>query len=414
MNLPFKFARRYVFSKKSTNAINIISGISVFGICIGSMALIVIMSVFNGFEGLLGNLIGNFKPDVKITAVEGKVFVPDSSQLAKIKALEGVQFVSKTLEEIALLEYDGIQNIGNIKGVDEQYNYVTALDTCLRSGQYKTYDSLNNVNYALVGATIEYTLNVSVGQAFNQPMTVYMPKRKGKVSANPTKRPFKKRKIYPAAIYAIQQPEYDNYAITNLPFVQELTSYKNDEVSALEIKLQPNVDAPKTLAEIQAIMGEAYLVQNRYQQDEALYKITNLEKYVAFLIFAFTLVLVAFNMVGALWMLVLEKKKDISTLKSMGATNQLIRQIFMAEGFLLSAAGLIFGCLLAVVLCYLQQEYGLVQLSGSGEFIIDAYPVEMRFWDFVQVIITVMVIGTASAWIPANRASKISTIQRKK
>ncbi|MCH2023445.1 MAG: FtsX-like permease family protein [Saprospiraceae bacterium] len=413
MNLPLKFARRYLFSKKSTNAINIISGISVFGICIGSMALIVIMSVFNGFEGLLGELIGNFKPDVKITASSGKVFIPDNKQLVQIKDLEGVKEISKTVEEIALLEYDGAQNIGFIKGVDDNYSKVTALDTCLLSGKYITYDSINKVNYAIVGATLEHTLGVLVGQAFNQKLTVYMPKRtKKNLSIGLTKKPFKKRNIYPAAIYQIQQPEYDNYVITNLKFVQELTSYSKGEISALEIKLNANINSIKTIDKIKKILGKDYIVQNRYQQDEALYKITNLEKYVAFLIFAFTLILVAFNMVGALWMLVLDKKKDISTLKSMGATNDIIRQIFIAEGFLLSAFGLFLGCLLAISLCFLQQQFGLVKLTGSGNFIIDAYPVEMRFTDFIQVIITVLLIGTCAAWIPAQRACKITNIVR--
>lgn len=413
MNLPFKFAMRYVFSKKSTNAINVISGISVFGICIGSMALIVIMSVFNGFEGVLGTLIGNFKPDVKITAVEGKVFVPDSTQVAQLRALEGVQAVSQTLEEIALFEYDGLQNIGNIKGVDKYYRQVNSLDTCIQTGKYAIYDSLDNVHYAIVGITLEYILDISVGEAFNRPLTVYMPKRTGKLSTSPTKKPFKKRKVYPAGIYAIQQTGADNYAITNLPFVQEITSNKQGEISALELRLNTTVAPNTTLNAIRAIMGEDYIVQNRYQQDEALYKITLLEKYIAFLIFAFTLVLVAFNMVGALWMLVLEKKKDIATLKSMGANNSLIRKIFITEGFLLSALGSLLGCFFAIILCVLQQKYGLVKLAGSGDFIIDAYPVEMRFWDFIQVIGIVLLIGTAAAWIPAQRASKISQIVRK-
>lgn len=414
MNLPFKFARRYVFSKKSTNAINIISGIAVFGIAIGSMALIIIMSVFNGFESLLGGFIGNFKPDVKITAIEGKVFVPDSSLLKKIRLLDGVTAVSQTLEEIALLEYDGTQIIADIKGVDNSYTQVTAIDTCLKKPHvYNIYDSLNTINYAVIGINLEYALNISIGQAFNRPLTVYMPKRTGRISSNPTKKPFKKRNVYPSAIYAIQQSEYDNYAITNLPFVQEITSYKNGEISALEIKLNTSVHEANTLKKIKHIVGDAYLVQNRYQQDEALYNITQLEKYVAYLIFAFTLVLVAFNMVGALWMLVLDKKKDISTLKSMGATNHLIRQIFIAEGFLLSFLGLCLGCIMALLLCYLQQRYGLVKLSGSGDFIIDAYPVEMRIGDFVLVILTVLGIGTSAAWIPAQRATKINNIQRK-
>lgn len=415
MNLPFKFAQRYIFSKKSTNAINIISSIAVFGIMIGSMALIVIMSVFNGFESLLGGFIGNFKPDVKITAVEGKVFVPDSNLVYQIQSLEGVSAVAQTLEEIALLEYDGIQNIGNLKGVDQFYSAVTTIDTCLKKGhEYRIYDEQNHVNYAIIGINLEYTLNISIGQAFNRPITVYMPKRTGKISNNPTKKPFKKRILYPAATYAIQQSEYDNYAITNLAFVQEITSYKQGEISALELKLNPDVPEKTTLEAIQSILGDGFLIQNRYQQDEALYNITQLEKYVAYLIFAFTLVLVAFNMVGALWMLVLDKKKDIATLKSMGASNRLIRQIFIAEGFLLSFLGLLLGCLIAVVLCFLQQEYGLVKLSGgTGDFIIDSYPVEMRLGDFILVILTVLGIGTAAAWIPAQRASKIGNVLRK-
>lgn len=414
MNLPFKFARRYIFSKKSTNAINIISSIAVFGIAIGSMALIIIMSVFNGFEGLLGNLIGSFKPDVKITAVEGKVFVSDSSMVQQIRLLDGVHSVCQSLEEIALFEYEGVQNIASIKGVDDNYTEVTAIDTCLNDSQeYRTYDSLKNVHFALIGANLAYPLNINIGKVFNRPLTVYMPKRTGKMSTNPTKKPFKKRTVYPTAVYEVQQSEYDNYAITNLAFVQEITSYKNGEISALEIKLDPNFSESNTLKEIRAIAGDAYLVQNRYQQDEALYNITQLEKIVAYFIFAFTLVLVAFNMVGALWMLVLDKKKDISTLKSMGATSQLIRQIFLMEGFLLSFIGLVLGCFFAITLCFLQQQYGFVKLSGSGEFIINAYPVEMRLGDFAVVILTVLGIGTVAAWIPAQKASTIQNIQRK-
>lgn len=414
MNLPFKFAKRYIFSKKSTNAINIISSIAVFGIAIGSMALIIIMSVFNGFEGLLGNLIGSFKPDVRITAVEGKVFISDSTMLQELRFLDGVKSVSATLEEIALFEYEGVQNIANIKGVDENYTQVTAIDTCLNeSHQYQVYDSIKGVHYTVIGANLAYALNINIGKAFNRPIKVYMPKREGRMSTNPTKKPFKKRNVYPAAIYEVQQSEYDNYAITNLNFVQEITSYKNGEISALEIKLDPTFSESKTLQAIREIAGDAYVVQNRYQQDEALYNITQLEKIVAYFIFAFTLVLVAFNMVGALWMLVLDKKKDISTLKSMGATSQLIRKIFLMEGFLLSFIGLLLGCLLAIILCVLQQQYGLVQLSGSGEFIINAYPVEMRIGDFLIVILTVLTIGTSAAWIPAQKASSIENVQRK-
>lgn len=414
MNLPLKFARRYIFSKKSTNAINIISGIAVLGIAIGSMALIIILSVFNGFEGFLSGLIGSFKPDVQITAAKGKVFVPNDSLIHRLQELKGVQAVSKTLEEIALFEYEGVQNIGHIKGVDAYYQDVTTIDTCLKSGQkYRVYEEETQTHFAVIGAALEYTLGINVGQVFNKPIMVYMPKRTGKASTSPTKKPFKKRQVYPAAIYAIQQSEYDNYTITNLQFVQDLTSYKKGEISALELRLAPNSNPHTTLTAIKKLMGPSFIVKNRYQQDEALYNITQLEKYVAYLIFAFTLVLVAFNMVGALWMLVLDKKKDIATLKSLGGTNKLIRQIFLAEGFLLSFIGLVLGCIIAVILCVLQQKYGFVKLSGSGDFIIDAYPVEMRWKDFILIIATVLGIGTAAAWIPAQRAAKINQVIRK-
>jgi lipoprotein-releasing system permease protein len=210
------------------------------------------------------------------------------------------------------------------------------------------------------------------------------------------------------------QADYDNYVITNLPFVQELTSYKNGEISALEIKLETNAPIEVVQKQMIAIMGEEYVVKNRYQQDEALYKITNMEKWFAFIIFAFTLVLVAFNMVGALWMLVLEKKEDIATIKAMGGSSKLVRNIFLAEGYLLSIIGVSIGCVLAIILCILQQKYGLVTLAGSGEFIVDYYPVEMRWTDFAQVIFTVVSIGAAAAWIPAHRASKIDAIIHKK
>lgn len=414
MQLPFFIARKYIFSKKSTNAINIISGISIFGMCIGSMALIVILSVFNGFEGLLEQLIGNFKPDVMITAQEGKVFEPDSSQIAKLKDLEGILAVSSTLEEISLVEYKGIQQIARIKGVDEFYKSVSNLDTCITSGSYKLKDDRNHVHYALIGSMLEHNLdvNISIG---NQPqLTIYMPKRtKKNLSTFSSQKPFKKRKVYPSGSFSIQQAEYDAYLITDLAFVQELNSYNQGEISAIELKLDPVYNSVKCIQKIQDIMGVGYLVRNRYQQDEALFKITNLEKYIAYLIFSFTLILVAFNMIGALWMLVLEKKEDISILKSMGADNKLIKYIFLTEGLLMSLIGLVTGCLLAFVLCLLQQQYGFIGLGTEGNFIIDAYPVEMQFTDFLLVILTVLGIGLIAAWIPAKRATRIGLINRK-
>lgn len=404
MRLPFLFARRYLLSRKSTNAINIISGISVFGITIGSAALLIILSVFNGFEDLLRQLIGSFKPDIQITAAEGKVFTLDSTKIQQIRDLEGVVAVARTLEEIALFEHGGAQQLGMLKGVDESFQEVISLDTALTHGKFALRDK--DLYLGVVGAAIEYPLGISIQDAYLDPVKVYMPKRDKKTLSGTN--PFKQRELYPAATYTVLQSDFDKYILTHIDFAQEILSYNNGEMSALELKIAPDADDAVLMPKIREIVSDSFLVKNRYQQDEAFFKITNAEKWVGFLLFAFTLVLVAFNMVGALWMLVLEKKQDIATLKAMGATDRMVRHIFLLEGILLSFLGCVIGCAIAVALCLLQQHFGLVRLEGSGEFIIDRYPVSMRLSDFILVFATVLIIGTLAAWLPAWRASRIS------
>jgi lipoprotein-releasing system permease protein len=409
MKLAFLFAWRYIFSKKSTNAINIIAMVSVSGIALGSMALLIIMSVFNGFEDVLRDLISKFKPDIQITIAEGKTFSLDSHLYNKIKQLPNVKSAAQTLEEVALFAYDGTQILARLKGVDDNFAQVIDFDTIITNGEYKIYDTEQETHFAIVGITLETTLGVSPFRADNRPLVTYMPKREGK-NLSGTK-PFRQRNLYPAAIYTVKQADYDNFVITNLAFVQELLAYENHEVSAIEIKAAPNTDLAVLKMEIQNIIGNQFLIKDRYEQDEAFFKVTNLEKWVGFIIFSFTLLLVAFNMVGALWMLVLEKKKDITILKALGADNQLIRRIFLLEGALLSTLGVFIGVILAVVICVLQQQFNFVKLdNGSGAFIIDAYPVSMRFSDFLLVIFTVFVIGTIAAWLPALRAANVQNI----
>ena len=409
MNLAVLFAWRYIFSKKSTNAINIIAMVSVAGIALGSMALLIIMSVFNGFEDVLRDLISKFKPDIQITVAEGKTFTVDSSRYQRLQQLPQVAGISRTLEEVALFSYDGVQILARLKGVDEQFPQVVDFDTIITNGEYKTYDTEQDVNCAVVGITLETTLGVSPFRADNRPLITYMPKREGK-NLSGTK-PFRQRNLFPTAIYTVKQADYDNFVITNLAFVQELLAYENNEISAVEIKAKSEADLIQLKREIQTIMGSDFLVKNRYEQDEAFFKVTNLEKWVGFIIFSFTLLLVAFNMVGALWMLVLEKKKDISILKALGAENRLLRNIFLLEGALLSALGVAIGATLAIIICILQQQFNLVRLdNGGGAFIIDAYPVSMRISDFVVVIFTVLIIGTLAAWLPAMRATRIETV----
>ena len=407
MNLALRFALRYIFSKKSTNVINLISMISVLGITLGSMALIVILSVFNGFEDLLQTLIGVFKPDIHITVKEGKVFNLNEDKIQELQKIEGVISISKVLEEIALFEYNGVQNIGTIKGVDENYLSVIALDSTIQRGKFSTIRPSSNTNLAVLGSTIEHTLRI--GAMNSTPIMVYMPKRKD-TKLSITKKPFEQRPIYPVGVFSVRQVDYDNTIITNLKFVQEILSYKNNELSGLILKVDPKFEKT-TLKKISKIMGPDFDIKNRYQQDEAFFKITNLEKWIGFIIFSFTLVLVAFNMVGALWMLVLEKRNDIAHLKAMGADNVLVRNIFLIEGALLSGIGVLIGTVLAVILCLVQQEFGIIKLQNEGEsFLIQAYPVSLRIFDIFIVIVTVLLIGISAASLPAFRASKIGNL----
>jgi len=409
MYLPLRFALRYVFSKKTTNAINLISIISVFGIALGSMSLIVILSVFNGFEDLLRNLMGVYKPDLHLSVKEGKVFSISNEKLAKIGKIKGVVSYTKVLEEIALFEYDGVQNIGSIKGVDKNFLAVISMDSTIQRGRFALSNEKSN-QLAVVGATIEHTLQIKTLQS--KALNVYMPKR-GETKMSLTNKPFDKKELYPTGVFSVRQVDYDNTVITNLEQVQELLNYKNGECSSIEIRTDPAFNQKNIQDDIINLMGADFSVKNRFEQDEAFFKITNIEKWVGFLIFAFTLVLVAFNMVGALWMLVLEKRKDIANLKAMGANNALVRNIFLTEGALLSSIGVFIGTFLAIIICVLQQEFGLVKLQNDGAtFLIQAYPVSMRFFDFAVVIFTVLFIGIAASLLPAMRAARIKSLVR--
>ena len=413
MKLPFWIARRYIVSKKSTNAISIISGISVFGISLGSMALIIIMSVFNGFEEVLQQLISAFKPDMQITAKVGKTFTLSDEQVQAIQNTPGISFISSTLEEVALFEYGPSHALARLKGVDNHFTDVVGLDSMLIGGTFKIKSQATN--FAVIGAAFQNSLDVVPDRADNRPLVVFMPRREAKKLSN-TSQPFRQRDLYPAGVYTVEQLEYDNHVITNLDFVRELLAYENGEISALEIKLTPNVNVHNIKTALYNILPESdFSIKDRYEQDEAFFKVTNMEKWVGFIIFAFTLVLVAFNMIGALWMLVLEKQKDIATLKALGADNNLIRNIFLTQGTLLSAIGVFSGVILGLIVCLLQQYTGFIKLdtgtSGTA-FIVDYYPVALRLSDFIIVIGTVLLIGTIASWIPANRAAKVEGIVR--
>jgi len=403
LNLALKIARRYLFAKKSTNAINIITGISVFGISVGTAALVLVLSVFNGFEDLISGLFSHFNPDVKVVPLVGKSFSPDSTKVAQILDLPGVEFISKTLEEVAFFEYRGRQDFGILKGVDIFYNKVTSIDSTVFEGEYKFKDG--NRNLLVLGGGMRNKLSVNTGDPFEL-LKVFMAKRK-KVGVLESQ--FNNRLAYPIGAFKIQQDFDNQYVLASLDFVQGLLGFDQD-ISALEIKLNPVIDEEKSMAQIRQIMGDDFSVKNRYQQDEAFLKLMNIEKWMSFAILSLTLVLVAFNMIGSLWMVVLEKRKDIAILKAMGAADNTIRNIFLHEGLLLCLAGMGLGFLVAIVFYFLQKTYGLVPIPEG--FVVNAYPISMRFPDFFAVTVVVLAIGAFASIPPALKAKSVPALIR--
>ncbi len=407
MNWSMRVALRYLFAKKSRNVINIITGIAIFGISVGAAALVLVLSVFNGFEDLITSMYSNFDPQVKISPARGKTFEADSTLLQKIKEVEGVDVVSQTLEEVAFFEFDANQEFGILKGVDENYASVTQIDTIIAEGVYEL--KRGNTEQAVLGFGMAVKLQIAIpsqrGLGVN-PMTVYMPKRR---QTSLFEEKFRKRFIYPVASFSVQQ-EYDSqYVITSLSLARSLMGYDN-EVSALELKLKDQADPSSVMGQLKGLLGADFLVKNRYQQQESFLKLMNMEKWLSFAIVSLMMVLVAFNIIGALWMVVLEKKKDIAILKSMGALDSSIRNIFLNEGFLLSVLGIVSGFLLALLLYGAQKSFGLIKMPGS--FVVSAYPISLRISDFLVVAITVMAIGVLAALLPAKRAQRISGIIR--
>lgn len=404
MKLPVLFARRYLFARRSTNAINIITGISVGGIAIGTAALILVLSVFNGFEDLLGGLFGHFNPEIKITPAKGKTFEADSFFLSKINQVEGIGVVSQTLEEIAFFEYEGAQDFGTLKGVDAAFQEINRIDSTIREGQYRlqTEDRAEVV----VGAGIRNKLNIQVenGLAY---LNIYMPVQESRGALD---QPFKTRFAYPSGTFAIQQ-EYDyQYILTNIDFVRELLDADSSTVSALEIKCRSGANPSIVQQDLMRLLGPEYIIKTRYEQNEAFFKVMQLEKWMGFAITSLMMVLMAFNMIGALWMIVLDKQKDISVLKTLGATDRMVRAIFLLEGIFLTGFGMLLGFVLALLLYWIQVTYSIITIPQG--FLVSSYPIALRWSDFIPVTATVLSIGFLAALAPAARAVRVPAFLR--
>ena len=401
MNLSFFIARRYFASKKSTNFINIISGISVVGVVVGTAALIIVLSVFNGFESLVVSLYNSFDPHLKITAVQGKSFLPEQLPQQRIARLPGVQYYSETLEDNALLKYRDKQYIATVKGVDSVFTAMKPLQDAITDGSMLLQQG--DTDYAVIGQGVRFYLSVNTDDMFST-LSVFVPKRGRQVELNPEEA-FVRMNITPSGVFSIQQDFDSKYVLVPLRFARELFQCDR-EVSAIELGLAEDADMEAVQKSIEQLVGPGFKVQSRFQQHEMLYKIMKSEKWAVFLILSFILLIATFNIVGSLTMLIIEKKKDIAILHALGADERLIKRVFLVEGSLISFIGALIGLAVGLLICLLQHRFGFVKLQGSGSFVIDAYPVEMQAWDFVYVLGTVLFIGLMAAWLPAGQLTK--------
>jgi lipoprotein-releasing system permease protein len=397
--LNFLFAWRYFRSKKSTNAINIIAWVTVTAMAVGTAALVVVLSIFNGFEGLVKTLYSSFYPDIRITAEQQKIMLIDDATLAKIRVLTNVNAVSMVVEENVHLQNGDYRTNAVIKGVDENYNKASGVASMITNGEFET-GSIETPALVL-GVGIEGALNLLSDRAID-PVTAYLPKR-GVTSSNPLEA-ISTVNLQPSGAFAIQ-PDFDNkYVITNIDVLKEMLGLKSNEYSSAEIKLTNIKDEKQTIVALQQLLGKGYRVENRYQQNSALFGVMHLEKWFIYGILSLILVVASFNMIGTLSMLVLEKEQDVQILQAMGAKRSLIQKIFLTEGVLLAIAGSILGILLALIFSYLQVTFKLIPLPGS--FVIDYYPVKILITDILLVITTVIVIGLLASWIPSLKAAR--------
>lgn len=407
MRLPFYIARRYLFSKKSHNAINVISGVSVCGVALATLALVCTLSVFNGFQDLVKTMFTAFDPELKITSVAGKVFDAEDERIKAIQAMPEVEIFSKALEDNAMVQYKGRQAMVVIKGVEDNFNRLTAIDSILYGrGELVLHDEV--VDYAIPG--IELISVLGTGIRFLDPLEVYAPKRGVKVNvANPASG-FQMDYLHSSGLtFAVNQQKYDaSYILTSLEFARNLFQY-DTEVSSVELKLRPDAYINKVKDKIENVLGEDFHVQDRYEQQMDTYRIMEVEKLISYLFLSFILLIACFNVIGSLSMLIIDKRDDVTTLRNLGADNQLISRIFLLEGCLISFIGALVGVVLGLVLCLAQQEFGIISLGSgdsAGAFVVDAYPVSVHFSDVILVLVTVLGVGFLSVLYPVRYLSR--------
>lgn len=391
-NLPLLFARRYLFSKKSHSVINIISRVSSLAVAVPVMAMVILLSVFNGFDGLINSMYRTFDPDIMITPVRGKVFEQERVPYDMLAANEAVAGVSYVLEENALFEYRGRQHIGVMRGVDGQYNRVVGIDSLIVQGQYRL--QFGDFPEAVAGQGVAYTLGIRTN--LDDPLSVFVPRR-GRVNPLLPYNIYRQDNLFPSGVFALEAEVDGKYVIVPLGFAQKLLDYEG-RVSAVAVKLREGVSPDKARQEIAVLLGDDFRVQTRYQQKESFYRIMMYEKWGIYFIILLVLVIASFSLVGSLAMLIIDKRKDMQTLIKMGADIGLVRRIFVAEGMLIYALGGVLGLVLGIGLALAQQRFGFIGISAET-FLIDAYPVEVRPGDIWWITVTFVGMSLLISWL---------------
>jgi len=400
VKLSLYIAKRYLFAKKSKNAINIISSVSVAGVAVGTMALIIILSVFNGLVKLVTTIFNTFDPDMKIITARGKTFTADTTKLKLLSNINGVSCYSLTIEENALLKYDEKQYIATIKGVDDNYAKVSNIDSSMWEGKF-LLKSENGRQWAVPGIGIAQYLGIRT--SFVNPIFIFVPRRTAETDNDPEKA-FNRQVIFPSGIFQVEQTYDSKYIYIPLDFARDLIE-KQGMSSSIEIKLADGANANAVQREIVKLYGNSFIVQNRFQQQELFFKVMQSEKLAIFFILTLILIIASFNIIGSLTMLIIEKERDIEILKSLGADNNLIRKIFIFEGWMISIIGCTAGLVLGYIVCWMQQKYGFVKLN-SESLIMNSYPIVLKLKDFIIVPATVLLIGYWAAWYPVRYLTK--------
>ena len=405
MNFPFYIARRYLFSKKSTHAINVISLISVVGVSVATMALVVVLSGFNGFSDLIASFFTGFDPQLKIEPAKGKAVAADDPILTEIKKLPEIEVATECVEEQALAMYRNKQAMVTIKGVEDNFDSLTNINDILYGdGKFELHAA--NLQYGILG--IRLAQDLGTGVAWRNYLNIYAPQREGQYDAsNPTEAFVEDSLISPGALFQVKQSKYDKgYIITSIDFARRIFS-RQGEITSLELRLKADVDIDEAKARIKKITGNKFTVKDRYEQQADTFNIMRIEKLFAYAFLTFILMVACFNIIGSLSMLIIDKKDDVRTLRYLGATDKQINRIFLFEGRMISGFGAFIGILFGLLLCWLQQTYGLVSLGNrAGNFVVEAYPISVHPWDVILIFFTVIIVGWLAVWYPVRYMSK--------